>query len=44
MILSLSQSSPVLVRGVFWGGLFVLFYLLSIRRVYRFKPKYEAER
>jgi tetratricopeptide (TPR) repeat protein len=44
MMLSLSQSSPVAVRGVFWGGLFVLFYLLSIRRVYRLKPKYEAER
>ena len=43
IMLSLSQSSPVLVKGVFWGGLFVLFYLLSIRRVYRLKPRYEAE-
>jgi hypothetical protein len=44
MRLSLSQPSLVLVRGIFWGGLFIAFYLLSIRRAYRLKPRYEAER
>jgi tetratricopeptide (TPR) repeat protein len=41
--LSLSQPSLVLVRGVLWGILFIAFYLLSIRRVFRLKPTYEAE-
>jgi tetratricopeptide (TPR) repeat protein len=44
MRLSLSQPSLVLVRGILWGGLFIVFYLLSIRRAYRLKPSYEAER
>jgi hypothetical protein len=43
MRLSLSKPSLVLVRGIFWGGLFIVFYLLSIRRAYRFKPRYDAE-
>jgi tetratricopeptide (TPR) repeat protein len=42
--LSLFQPSLVLVRGIFWGILFVVFYLLSIRRAYRLKPRYDAER
>jgi tetratricopeptide (TPR) repeat protein len=42
--LSLPQSSLVLMRGILWGGLFIAFYLLSIRRVYRLKPMYDAER
>jgi hypothetical protein len=33
-----------LLRGILWGGLFIAFYLLSIRRAYRFKPRYDAER
>jgi hypothetical protein len=41
--LSLSQPSLAFVRGILWGGLFIAFYLLSIRRVYRLKPMYEAE-
>ena len=43
MRLSLSHPSLVLARGIFWGGLFIVFYLLSIRRAYRLKPRYEAE-
>jgi hypothetical protein len=42
--LSLSQPSLVFVRGILWGGLFIAFYLLSLRRAYRLKPMYEAER
>jgi tetratricopeptide (TPR) repeat protein len=38
------QSPPIFLRGIFWGGLFILFYILSIRRVYRLKPKYEIEK
>jgi hypothetical protein len=44
MRLSLFQPSLVLVRGILWGGLFIAFYILSIRRAYRLKPRYEAER
>jgi hypothetical protein len=44
MRLSLSQPSLVLLRGILWGGLFIAFYLLSIRRTYRLKPRYETER
>ena len=44
MRLSLSQPPLVLLRGILWGGLFIAFYLLSIRRAYRLKPRYEAER
>jgi tetratricopeptide (TPR) repeat protein len=42
--LSLSQPSLVLVKGIFWGGLFIVFYLLSFRRTYRLKPSYDVER
>jgi tetratricopeptide (TPR) repeat protein len=44
MRLSLSQPSLALVRGILWGGLFIAFYVLSIRRAYRFKPRYDVER
>jgi hypothetical protein len=27
-----------------WGGLFIVFYLLSVRRAHRLKPRYDAER
>ena len=30
-------------RGVFWGGFFLLFYILSVRNLYRIKPKFETE-
>lgn len=44
MRLSLSQPSLVLAKGIFWGGLFIAFYVLSIRRAYRLKPRYETKR
>jgi hypothetical protein len=44
MRLSLSQPSLVLMRGILWGGLFIAFYFLSVRRAYRLKPRYDAER
>ena len=28
---------------IFWGGLFIIFYVLSIRYLYRLKPKFETE-
>ncbi len=28
---------------IFWGGLFIIFYMLSIRFLYRLKPKFETE-
>ena len=40
--LSIPQSPTVVLRWIFWGGLFILFYILSLRRVYRLKPKYET--
>jgi hypothetical protein len=30
-------------RGIFWGGLFLLFYILSVRNLYRLEPKFETE-
>jgi tetratricopeptide (TPR) repeat protein len=36
--------SPAIWRGMFWGGLFVLFYLLSIRRIYRWEPKVQPRK
>ena len=44
MTLILPQSPPVLLRWIFWGGLFILLYGLSLRQVYRLKPKYEIEK
>jgi len=28
---------------LFWGGLFIIFYVLSIRYLYRLKPEFETE-
>jgi hypothetical protein len=28
---------------IFWGGLFIIFYILSVRYLYRLKPKFETE-
>jgi tetratricopeptide (TPR) repeat protein len=28
---------------IFWGGFFLLFYILSVRHLFRLKPKFEAE-
>jgi tetratricopeptide (TPR) repeat protein len=44
MTLILPQSPPVLLKWIFWGGLFILLYGLSLRKVYRLKPKYEIEK
>lgn len=30
-------------RILFWGGLFLLFYILSVRHFYRLRPKFETE-
>jgi len=38
------RLSLTLWSGIFWGGLFVIFYLLSIRAIYRLKSKIEAEK
>ncbi len=37
------QWSSTLWRGVVWGGLFLIFYLLSVRSLYRLKPTSDAE-
>jgi len=37
------QLYSTLWRWISWGGLFVIFYILSIRQLYRLKPKFEAE-
>ncbi|MGQ9645516.1 MAG: tetratricopeptide repeat protein [Thermodesulfobacteriota bacterium] len=42
--LSLPEPSLSVVRAVFWGGLFIIFYVLSFRRTYRLKPRFELER
>ncbi len=31
-------------RWIFWGGLFLIFYLFSVRQVYRLKSRFEAEK
>jgi tetratricopeptide (TPR) repeat protein len=40
---SLLQPSPGFLRIAAWGILFLVFYLFSLRRAYRFKPKYETQ-
>jgi tetratricopeptide (TPR) repeat protein len=37
------QLSSPLWRWIFWGGLFLIFYILSVRHLYRLKPKSETE-
>ena len=39
----LPQPFSVLWRWIIWGGLFLIFYLLSIRHIYRLNPKFETE-
>jgi hypothetical protein len=36
------QSLPSLWTWVIWGGLFVLMYLISLRQMYRLKPRFRA--
>jgi len=38
----LPQLSFTVWRWIFWGGLFAIFYIFSIRRLYRFKSKFET--
>jgi tetratricopeptide (TPR) repeat protein len=40
----LPQLSSTLWRWIFWGGLFFVFYLVSVRRLHRLKSKFEAEK
>ena len=40
---SLPQVSSSFGRWVFWGGLFLIFYILSVRKSYGLKPEYETE-
>jgi tetratricopeptide (TPR) repeat protein len=39
---SLPQLSFTVWKWIFWGGLFAIFYILSIRRLYRLKSKFET--
>ena len=39
----LPQFFSSLWRWIFWGGLFLIFYILSVRYLYRVKPKFETE-
>ncbi len=41
---SIAQPSPNLWRMIFWGGLFIIFYFLSIRQIVRLKPRFETEK
>ncbi len=38
----LPQLSFTVWRWIFWGGLFAIFYIFSIRRLYQFKSKFET--
>ncbi len=40
----LPQPFSTLWRWIFWGALFLIFYILSARQFYRLKPKFETER
>jgi len=31
-------------RWIFWGGLFLIFYLFSVRQIHRLKSKFEVEK
>ena len=40
---SLPQLFSTLWKWIFWGGLFLIFYILSVRQFYRLKPNFETE-
>jgi len=42
IMLSWVRSPPSLWTWIVWGGLFVLIYLISLRQIYRLKPKFGA--
>ena len=41
---SVAQFSSNPWRMIFWGGLFLIFYFFSVRKVFRLKPSFEAEK
>ena len=40
---SLPQLFSTLWKWIFWGGLFLIFCILSVLQLYRLKPKFETE-
>jgi tetratricopeptide (TPR) repeat protein len=44
MTSSVPQPPPTLWGMIFWGGLFILFYFLSIRQIVQLKPRFETEK
>jgi tetratricopeptide (TPR) repeat protein len=40
---SIMQSSPTGGGRICWGGLFILFYIFSLRQIRRIKPRFEKE-
>jgi len=40
---SFPQTSSTLWKWVFWGGLLAIFYILSVRQLYRFESHFETE-
>lgn len=41
---SIAQPYPTPWRVIFWGGFFILFYLLSTRQILRLKARFETEK
>jgi tetratricopeptide (TPR) repeat protein len=41
---TVAQFSSNPWRIIFWGGLFLVFYFFSVRKVFRLKPSFEAEK
>ncbi len=41
---SFPQTSSVFWKWTLWGGLFVIFYIVSVRQLYRFELRFETER
>jgi hypothetical protein len=41
---SYPQTSSAFWKWLFWGFLFVIFYIFSVRQLYRFESDFEAER
>jgi tetratricopeptide (TPR) repeat protein len=41
---SFPQASSALWKWILWGGLFVIFYILSVRQFYRLESRFETER
>jgi hypothetical protein len=38
------QLSLTLWRWIFWGGLFLIFYILSVRQIHLLESKYKTEK